>query len=301
MTQYFFALVNPEVEHLFKYEMKFKYPDFKLAYSRAGFFTFKADSVKNFNPLMARLAGRCLGKVPLENLKSPFWAWSRDSRNFPLEEELLSISTSTWYKMGETVRLVMKTGVNEYWLGEYELLDHHLQTPGEETFLSNIDCPSRAYFKIAEATEAFCLPFSEGVRVLELGSAPGGASQFLLEQGCEVIGVDPAVMDSRILAHPKFKHMKKPFESLGPQFFREPVDWIVSDINLPPTVVVKEVMRLLTFLKPHGLLLTLKINQDKHLHNLNKTTHEIEKAGFETSIKYLPSHRKEVVLRAERS
>ena len=300
MTQYFFALVNPEVEFLFKLEMKLKYPEMKLAYSRSGFFTFKGGDEKKFHPLMCRLYGRCLGKVELGSLKSPFWAWKR-TEELNLPAELISISENTWFKIGETARLVMMVGENEYWLGEYELREDHLQTPGEISFLQNIDSPSRAYYKIAEATESMNLDFAEGVRVLELGSAPGGASQFLLEQGCEVLGVDPALMDPKILKHPKFKHLKVPFESLTERSFRDKIDWIVSDINLPPTVVVKEVMKLEAFLKPSGLLLTLKLNQDKHLEHLGKIVSQVEKAGFRAKLKHLPTHRKEVALIAWRS
>ncbi|HLT22224.1 MAG TPA: SAM-dependent methyltransferase [Bacteriovoracaceae bacterium] len=299
MTQYFFALVNPEAQQLFKYEMKLKYPDLKLAYSRSGFFTFKGNCAKKFDPVFARVAGLSLGKTSINELKTPYWAWTR-SPELGLDNDLITISDNTWFKVGETVRLLMKIDTDEYWLGEYILEDHHLQTPGEISFLGEINCPSRAYYKIAEATESLNLDFGQGTRVLELGSAPGGASQFLLEQGCEVIGVDPAMMDEGVLRNPKFKHIQKPFESLGPHYFREPVDWIVSDINLPPTVVVKEVIRLLTFLRPQGLLLTLKINQDKHLHNLQNIIQSIEKTGLKTVIKYLPSHRKEVVLKAFR-
>lgn len=299
MTQYFFALVNPEAQDLFKYEMKLKYPDLKLAYSRSGFFTFKGDCEKKFDPVFARLCGTCLGQINLKDLKAPFWAWPR-THEWDLEENLKNISEGSTFKIGHKVRLVMKISQEEYWLGEYELREHHLQTPGEVTFLNDVDCPSRAYYKIAEATESLNLDFSKGVRVLELGSAPGGASQFLLEQGCEVIGVDPAQMDPKVLKHPQFRHIKKPFESLGPDAFKEQVHWIVSDINLPPTVVVKEVLRLNTFLKPRGLLLTLKINQEKHLSYLDKTLKLIESLGFNAEVKYLPSHRKEIVMKALR-
>ena len=300
MTQYFFALVNPEVEQLFKYEMKLKYADFKLAYSRTGFFTFKANTSRKFDPVFARLSGICLGKVSIKDLKAPFWAWKRTAE-LELEQELHQISENTWFKIGETARLVMKIGTDEFWLGEYILEDHHLQTPGEETFLSDVDCPSRAYYKIAEASESLDINFSKNARILELGSAPGGASQFLLEQGCQVLGVDPAAMDEKILAHPHFVHIKRPFATLTENMFKEGVEWIVSDINLPPTVIVKEVLRLNEFLKPKGLLLTLKINQDKHLLYLGDIIQTVERAGFNTEIKYLPSHRKEVVLKAWRS
>jgi len=138
--------------------------------------------------------------------------------------------------------------------------------------------------------------------VLELGSAPGGASLFLLEQDLQVLGVDPAEMDPGIIKKNNFKHLKRPFETLTNNDFKNDVDWIISDINLPPTVVLKEVERLLTFLNPRGLVLTLKLNQDRYLRLLNGLPEYFNKKGFDrVELKYLPSHRQEIALVALRS
>jgi 23S rRNA C2498 (ribose-2'-O)-methylase RlmM len=138
-------------------------------------------------------------------------------------------------------------------------------------------------------------------KVLELGSAPGGASLFLLDQELKVIGVDPAEMDRGVLSKRNFRHIRKPFETLNADNFQEDIDWIVSDVNLPPTVVVKEVERFLTFLEPRGLVLTLKLNQDRYLRMLKPIVESFRKKGFtQVELKYLPSHRQEIALIALR-
>ena len=302
MTQFFFALTNSEAESLLKLEVLSHFPSFKLSYSRPGFLTFKGDSSGQFNPLMARLSGKCLGKFQLDELKyKKAWVWKRDEK-FTIPSELAALSDQSLFKVGETVTLIMMVGLNEYWVGEYQLQSHHFQTPGEVSSIEVRSVPSRAYYKIAEAHEAFDLPFEEDEIVLELGSAPGGASLFLLDQELNVLGVDPAEMDPVIRNNIRFKHLKRPFETLRSDDFRNGVDWIISDINLPPTVVLKEVERLLTFLKPKGLVLTLKLNQEKHLNSLKYTVKNFESWGFENvRLKYLPSHRQEIALIVQHS
>ena len=196
----------------------------------------------------------------------------------------------------------MMLGPEEYWVGEYILKKTHFQTPGEVSSIEkNEHAPSRAYYKIAEAFEAFDLPMDSQEKVLELGSAPGGASLFLLDQDLIVYGVDPALMDKEILKNYNFKHIKKAFETLNQDNFREDIDWIVSDVNLPPSVVLQEVDRFLTFLEPRGVILTLKLHQDRYLRMLKPVVEAFKKKGFTTvELKYLPSYRQEICLVALR-
>jgi hypothetical protein len=53
----------------------------------------------------------------------------------------------------------------------------------------------------------------------------------------------------------------------------------------------------MTFLGPRGLLLTLKINEMKHLEIIATIRDKIRSQGFsKVELKYLPSHRKEIAL-----
>lgn len=297
MSQFYFVLTNPEAESLLKLEVKTFYHSLNLSYSRPGFLTFKGDKSQLFKPLFARVYGICLGKVPLEDLKySKAWVWKRDE-SFTIPPELQKLSDSSLFKIGEKVTLIMMVGENEFWVGEYTLLSTHFQTPGEVSSIQQKIVPSRAYYKIAEAFEAFDLPFEHQANVLELGSAPGGASLFLLDQDMKVFGVDPAEMDPAVLKNYNFKHIKKPFETINEGNFKEDIDWIISDVNLPPTVVIKEVSRLLDFLGPRGLVLTLKINEDKHIRFIKASAQKFRELGYnKVELKYLPSHRREIAL-----
>lgn len=303
MTQFYFVLTNVEAEPILKEEILLRYPELRLSYSRPGFITFKADRDIVFNPLFCRVSGLSHGKFKKTELRHErAWVYSLSSK-LEIPEDLQRLSESTVFKKNETVTLIMMTGPDEFWVGTYTLKPQHLQTPGEvSSILTRENVPSRAYYKIAEAFEAFDLPFENQESVLELGSAPGGASLFLLEQDLKVLGVDPADMDPKILKHFDFKHLRRPFETLSENDFKRGVDWIISDINLPPTVVLKEVFRMLTFLEPRGLLLTLKINDLKHLEIVATIRDQIRRQGFDkVELKYLPSHKKEIALMALRS
>lgn len=303
MNFFYFVITNPDVETLLKEEVRLRYPELRFSYSRSGFISFKGELREEFNPIFARLSGKFIGKFKENELNfSKAWVWSR-SPELTLPQELLELSESSLFKIGEEVTLIMKIEEDEFWVGTYKLKRNQFQTPGEVSpIFEREDIPSRAYYKIAEAYEALDLPFDNQEVVLELGSAPGGASLFLLEQDMKVLGVDPAEMDERVKKFYDFKHLRMPFERITPETFHEEVDWIVSDINLPPTVVTKEVFRLLTFLRPKGILLTLKMNDLKHLELIADIRQKMRNKGFDkVELKYLPSHRKEVALMALRS
>jgi len=297
MTQFYFVLTNAEAESILKEEIRLRYPEVRLSYSRPGFITFKADKQITFNPLFCRLSGLCLGKFKKSELSfDKAWVYS-PSVAMVIPSDLKELSDKTTFKKGEKVTLIIMVGEDEFWVGTYTLESHHFQVPGEVSSILEKDVPSRAYYKIAEAFEAYDLPFDHEELVLELGCAPGGASLFLLDQDMKVLGVDTAEMDQVVKKNINFKHIKRPFETLTEKDFKSNVDWIVSDVNLPPTVVLKEIYRLLSFLEPRGLLVTLKINDLKHLEVIATLREQIRKFGFKkVELKYLPSNRKEITL-----
>jgi 23S rRNA (cytidine2498-2'-O)-methyltransferase len=297
MTQYYFVLTNPEAEVILKEEIKLRYPELRLSYSRPGFITFKGVKDIKFNPLFCRVSGISLGKFKKQEIKfEKAWFYSVNNK-WELPPEFKSLSDKSIFKKGESVNLVMMTGADEFWVGSYTLQSHHFQTPGEVSSILQKEVPSRAYYKMAETYEAFDLPFDHQETILELGSAPGGASLFLLEQDLKVLGVDPGEMDPIVAKNYDFKHIRRAFETLTENDFKTGVDWIISDINLPPTIVLREIFRLLTFLEPRGIIVNLKLNDLKHLEIVATIRDQMKRQGFEkVELKYLPSHRKEIAL-----
>lgn len=66
---------------------------------------------------------------------------------------------------------------------------------------------SRAYYKIQEACLRFKVPLNETWKVLDLGAAPGGWSQWLSQVAHIVVAVDPANM--RIPTHKSAKFVPR--------------------------------------------------------------------------------------------
>jgi 23S rRNA (cytidine2498-2'-O)-methyltransferase len=120
---------------------------------------------------------------------------------------------------------------------------------------------SRAYAKLDEAIQWSGLPINEGDECVEIGCAPGGASQALLDRGLFVTGIDPADVDPAVLEHPRFRHLKKRGKDVRRQEF-EGVRWLVADMNVAPDATLDEVEPIVTHpgVSMRGLVLTLKLS-----------------------------------------
>jgi len=119
---------------------------------------------------------------------------------------------------------------------------------------------SRAYIKMAEALAWSRMPIHRNDFGVELGSAPGGSSQFLLEQGMRVVGIDPADIHADVLAHPNFLHRRCRGRDLKRREFQG-FRWLFSDSNVAPQHTLDTVEGIVThrLVNVHGMLLTLKL------------------------------------------
>ncbi len=149
----------------------------------------------------------------------------------------------------------------EWWVGHHERHSLVSSWPGglcQAALPSN--AVSRAYLKMQEALLWSGFQVRPGERCVEIGSAPGGASQFLLAQGLDVIGVDPAEIDPAIRADPHFRHIRKRSKEVPRSEFLG-VDWLTCDVNLPPNYTLDAVKAIVGHagVKFQGLLLTLKL------------------------------------------
>jgi 23S rRNA (cytidine2498-2'-O)-methyltransferase len=120
---------------------------------------------------------------------------------------------------------------------------------------------SRAYAKMEEAIAWSGLPISPGDECVEIGCAPGGASQALLDHGLFVTGIDPAEVDPVLRIHPRFRHLKKRGGDVRRSEFVG-VRWLVSDMNIAPQAMLDEVEPIVTHpgVSIRGLVLTLKLS-----------------------------------------
>lgn len=130
------------------------------------------------------------------------------------------------------------------------------------------DAPSRAWLKIEQALIWARLDgpkFLKGKTALELGCAPGGATLSLLRRGMNVVGVDTGEMDPAVLAEAEkrpgsFRQLRIPASDLRNAKLPRPVHLLISDMNVAPPIMLREIEGLQSRLLARVLILTMKIN-----------------------------------------
>ena len=116
----------------------------------------------------------------------------------------------------------------------------------------------------------------------EIGSAPGGACQFLLEHDCEVIGIDAAEMEAEVLEHPKFTHLRRRSFEVKKKDFK-PVNWLVADMNLDPDGTLDTVASICGYEGVHlkGMILTLKLSDWSYIPKISDMIKRVRDLGFQ--------------------
>jgi len=119
---------------------------------------------------------------------------------------------------------------------------------------------SRAWLKLDEAIRVFEIPLEPGQRAIELGAAPGGACQRLLEAGLDVVGIDPALVDPAVAVAPRFTHWRMRARDVPVRRFRG-CDWLMADMNIDPRSTLAALGRVATApgVQLAGIVATLKI------------------------------------------
>jgi 23S rRNA (cytidine2498-2'-O)-methyltransferase len=149
---------------------------------------------------------------------------------------------------------------DQWWIG------HHVAVSRSECWPGGVipirlpsHAVSRAYAKMEEAIQWSKLPVAQGDECVEVGCAPGGASQALLDRGLFVTGIDPADVDPAVVEHPRFRHLKKRGTDVRRNEF-EGVRWLAADMNIAPESTLDEVEAIVRHpgLSIRGLVLTLK-------------------------------------------
>ena len=170
-----------------------------------------------------------------------------------------------------------------WWLGHHIARGSASRWPGGVYAESRpADAVSRAYIKTNEALTWSRISLSAGDRCVEIGSAPGGSSQALLEQGLQVIGIDPAEMDARVMQHPAFSHIRKRGADVRRREFRG-VPWLMADANVAPAYALDTVEAIVTHPDVHirGMLLTLKLLDWKLADQLPAYLQRIRSWGYQ--------------------
>lgn len=185
-------------------------------------------------------------------------------------------------KPGEMVLDCVLVAPDEWWIGYHRAGGVASRWPGG---MMPLELPasavSRAWLKMEEGLRWSELPIPVGARVAEIGAAPGGASQALLGRGYEVLGVDPAEMHPDVLAHAKFRHLRKRSSQVRRREFRK-IRWLTADMNVAPQYTLDAVEGIVTHAEVNvrGMLLTLKLFEWELADQLPQAIERVRSWGY---------------------
>ena len=193
---------------------------------------------------------------------------------------------------------------NHWWVGHHSASSRVLRQPGG---VFNLRLPahavSRAYLKMNEAVAWSQFPLVAGERIVEIGSAPGGASQALLERGMLVTGIDPSEMHEKVKTQENFTHVRKRGADLKRKEF-EPYKWLAIDTNVDPTHTLDTADNIVNHDSTNirGMLLTLKLPEWKLCEEVGSYIERIRSWGFtDVRARQLANNRQEICVAALRS
>lgn len=172
---------------------------------------------------------------------------------------------------------------DQWWLGFHYAVTPAGRWPGGTPTLDvSKEVFSRAYFKLKEALMWSGINVRSTDVCAEIGSAPGGACQFLLEHDCEVIGIDAAEMEAEVLEHPKFTHLRRRSFEVKKKDFK-PVNWLVADMNLDPDGTLDTVASICGYEGVHlkGMILTLKLSDWSYIPKISDMIKRVRDLGFQ--------------------
>ncbi|HEX4128549.1 MAG TPA: SAM-dependent methyltransferase [Pirellulales bacterium] len=221
----------------------------------------------------------------------------RTQCQFPLTPSALPTPSS------QVVLDVVLVSEHEWFVGHHRTRTGTSRWPGgmRNTPLP-ADAVSRAWLKMDEALRWSGLPVRRGQTVAEIGCAPGGSCQSLLERGLIVTGIDPAVVDERLLAHPRFTHIRKRGSEVPRRMFAA-TRWLAADMNVAPEYTLDTVEAIVTHrqVRIRGLLLTLKLPDWSLAAEVPKYLDRIRSWGFaKVRARQLQHNRQEICVAALR-
>jgi 23S rRNA (cytidine2498-2'-O)-methyltransferase len=206
-------------------------------------------------------------------------------------------------RTGEMVLDCVIVEPEEWWIGYHRAGSVGSRWPG-----GFFDMPlpaaavSRAYLKMEESLAWSRMPLREGDVWVEIGSAPGGAAQALLNHGVKVIGIDPADMDPVVLANPNFTHWKKRGADVKRREFRG-VRYLTADINVAPNYTLDTVENIVTHgdVRIEGVILTLKLLEWKLADEIPAYLDRLRSWGYtHVRARQLHHNRQEICVAARR-
>lgn len=299
-SEFFFCLCQEGVEKILREELLAA--GYAPSFSSAGFVTAKAQrpiTVAELpRPVLARRVCLSLGKdLDVDQVAREQGA---DGHSAIVHgEDTSGPAGDDASAHGDVVVTHLVRG-GSVWVGVHEHKPGLSPSPcGKPDLSVPSSAPSRAWLKLEEAARLWSLPLNPGDAVVEVGCAPGGVTRALLDRGYVVVGIDPNAMDERILADPRFTHLRCSAQQAFdlPQVLRAPARLLVVDINQRPHAAIDGVGRVIEHTRDtlRGALFTLKLGSWDHFGELPRWRNRLERElKMSTWVTQLPANRQEL-------
>ncbi len=317
--RFYFSTCQVGAEKAVKAEVLSEYPQWRFAFSRPGFVTFKGASdalpalILN-KGIFTRLWGEVLGQSKDRTTLPELLALippNRIVQCFDRDQYIPGDEPPGFIRHGH-IQAILKEqsgmelnglprpGSEVYsliWVDDFHVfLARHIHCETLSTFPGNIpdiplpeESPSRGYLKIEEAFYRFKPVMRKALEVLEVGCAPGGATTAMINRGLRVTGVDPQHMDERICAMADFKSIRKAARYLtADDMHNVNPEWLVMDMSIAPLEALAELSHVVALIRnifgketklAQGFL-TIKLNDWKFAADIPSYLNRLEKIGF---------------------
>ena len=336
--RFYCATCQIGTEKAVKAEVLSEHPQLRFCFSRPGFITFKeVDGAPTplslrrgiFTRLWGEVLGQTKDRAALPELLSliPQQAivqcFDRDLHK-PGEEPLGFVRHENIRGIVKGLPSLLREGVPKVddevyslvWVDDFHVfLTRHIHvkgmvaSPGDIPLIDLPDnAPSRAYLKIEEAIQRFKPAISQGLEVLEMSCASGGATLAMLNRGLEVTGIGPLHLDKRVRSMPGFTLIDKEVHAIaGEDLSSCNPEWLVMDMNIAPLEALDELTRVVSLLKAaHGKTLclsrgffTIKLNAWKFASYIPLYKRRLQQIGFRSlRVTQLCSNRQEFFIYA---
>lgn len=334
-----FATCSKESTAWLKRDVTRLHPELRLAFSRPGFVSWKWESL-SADPLradivpqsaVASVCGWGIGQAKTidelvelvsahmtKNACLHVFALERQPHDPEVVAQTISTLQAALLAIGSETRINVPARVDQKVVDVIVLdakrwfVGWHAQSAerfggagGVEPQVVDATSPSRAYAKVAELLRLGELDLRPRDTVVELGAAPGGGTLYLLQRGAHVWAVDPAPLAPSVLKFAPAEGsaltaLQMAAGNVNKEHLPKRVDYLISDVNLAPTVSLRYLERLCALGRPRaGILVNLKVNDERAEALLPSVLERVRTLGLRIGLARMrvgqvPSHRREV-------
>lgn len=260
--------------------------------------TSSADDLQALSDLVRHARSRVEDQTVAVHLrrveKSPFMYSAADTKSV-LDAVLMEIGAETVMQSPDLI-LSIFAGSEELYAGWGTPAEQLSDWPGGAVrFQREEGQISRAKFKLLEAERAFKLYFETFREAIDIGAAPGGWTQLLLERGLRVTSIDPAELHPSLSAYPRLTAMKKNASDVN--FAPGTFDLLVCDMSWSPMQMAKLVLEKTDALTEGATaIITLKLMHKKPLQTIRDVVERLSSAFELKKAKQLFHNRDEITL-----